>query len=698
MADADGEFTLVVDTRGVVRDGDPPLADPAHYLGRPWSEVLDCRDSPDLITHALGTGRRVVLPPFVARLPGGAELALAGMVAPTATAGAVLRLWRLPGVQESGVAPAAGDVVAMVGVDHLSYGADWGVARTDDLLRDARDSLADIVRSRDRVGAAGASSVALLLREVSCAEAADMGRALLSHLRRSVLPGHPGARGARFSLGLADCEGDALVALVAAQNALSLAQYAGGDEAIHVAGPGDGERLTGRVLAAAMALPGPVAAPGETAARPEPAAKRHAAAPPVAPLERDIDGYVADNMEGAVDQAMFLARFDMPVAIVGPAGTGKLYVARIIHEQSGAPADLFQPIDCRELRSRSAAIKRIGQELARGEGRTLVFKSPHLMHPDAQNKLARQVSTRILADVTPRRYLPPMKLVALFPEPLPVLLRRGRVTEALASAFAGFPIEVPPIRDRKQAVLRWAHKILLQEGAARDRDMRGFTPDAEQAMLNYEWPGNISEMRQCIRDALEKTDRNWLTPVDLGLFKGIDPEGTAVDEQPFLVLAARTEQAPEAYTPSTLEALDTALGAAVQALLEHELIKPLGQWLEDDLVAAALDRYRGDLSRSAAFLGTRPRNISRWQPKIAEREEERAASSLWQAPRRLLREWVRETPQSEESPLVLLHDKLMRHVLAQAAGLSVAKRAAIMGVSTPTYNKRLRELEQTSAR
>ena len=81
---------------------------------------------------------------------------------------------------------------------------------------------------------------------------------------------------------------------------------------------------------------------------------------------------------------------------------------------------------------------------------------------------------------------------------------------------------MPPIKDRKQAVLRWAHKILGQEGVLRDRDMKGFTPDAEQAMLLYDWPGNISEMRQCIYDALEKTDKDWLTPVDLGLFNGIN--------------------------------------------------------------------------------------------------------------------------------------------------------------------------------
>ena len=113
--------------------------------------------------------------------------------------------------------------------------------------------------------------------------------------------------------------------------------------------------------------------------------------------------------------------------------------------------------------------------------------------------------------------------------------------------------------------------------------------------------------------------------------------------------------------------------------------------MEDDLELAALDRYRGDLRRTADFLHTKPRNISRWLPKIELREDERNGSSLWQNPRRLLREWVRESPQSEESPLLLMEQKLMAHVNEQAAALSSAMRARILGVSTPTYLKRVRE-------
>jgi DNA-binding NtrC family response regulator len=418
------------------------------------------------------------------------------------------------------------------------------------------------------------------------------------------------------------------------------------------------------------------------------------------PLETGIDGYVRDNMEGAVDQAIFLAGLDVPVAIIGARGTGKMYVAQIIHQQTGAAADMLEAIDCREFRSRNEAIRRIGKALTQSAGKTLVFKSPHLMHADAQLKLARQISTRTLADVSPPRYLPPSKLVALFPDNLEYLVRHSGLTEKLASVFAAYPIHVPPIRDRKQAVLRWAHKILGQECARRDRSIRGFTRDAEQALLLHDWPGNISEMRQLIVGALERTDKAWITPVDLGLFKGISPDGAeAVPEsQPFLAVVEADSNAEQDYAPSALEQLDVALGEAVNALMTQELIKPLGSWLDDDVVLAACDRYRGELRHAAEFLHTKSRNISRWMPKIMAREAQRNASSLWQEPQGLVRAWIRESGQLSQSPLEIAQNLLMSHVAKQCDNVSVAQRAQIMGVSTPTYHKRLQEALEHQAR
>ena len=167
-------------------------------------------------------------------------------------------------------------------------------------------------------------------------------------------------------------------------------------------------------------------------------------------------------------------------------------------------------------------------------------------------------------------------------------------------------------------------------------------------------------MRSCISEALEKTDKTWLTPVDLGLFDGIDPDGShyVQESTPFLTAPATEEVSQDSYQPTALESLNVALGQAVRAVLELEVQKPLGTWLDDELVLATMERYREDAPRASEFLHTRSRNIGRWMPKIRAREEERSTGALWQTPRRLIREWVRESSQMEESPMLLLQKKL----------------------------------------
>lgn len=692
------DLQVLLDADGIILEASPSLS---RVLGAPGTTLIGQRWQNALVTdeisqELLGTAMACALPVTLPALIVGDAGVFAGTSQPVVFEGEPvcrLVLWSLPMRQQlAGLEGATGaDVLALLGVDQLRYDNQWSVRDTASLLQVVREQLLIIVREMDVVSGVCGNTVAVLLRDLDESAASGLCRALLSHLNASIAE----LEGLRLTVGLTRVmpREKTLQALLRAQRSMLLAQRGTGAGLIRAAEPDDHAFIMGQVLhntvieTQATSIPALPTTPDNQA----PAAGIDSL-PPIAPIEKDIEGYVVDNMEGAVDQAVFLAGLDVPVGIVGPAGTGKMYIARIIHEQRGLAPDLLVAVDCREFRSRASATRRVAAELRAGEGRTLVFKSPHMMHPEVQQKLARQIATRTLADASPARYLPDIKFVALFPEPLDALVRRGELLPALASVFAGFPIQVPPIRDRKQAVLRWAHKILGQEAAQRDRLMQGFTPDAERAMLAYPWPGNISEMRLCIHSALDRTDKDWLTPVDLGLYDGIDAQGVnagAVQEA-FLSLAQEPASSQRDYEPTADERLDQALGEAVHDMLKLALIKPLGAWLEDDLVLAVLERYRDDVPKAAAFLHTSARNVRRWLPKIAAREAERTASNLWHKPASTVRDWVREVPPPSSSPITSMQDKLMRHLVEQGGALSSAKRAQVMGVSTPTYLKRLR--------
>lgn len=403
-----------------------------------------------------------------------------------------------------------------------------------------------------------------------------------------------------------------------------------------------------------------------------------------------LDGYVLDNMEGAVDQAAFLARTETPVAIIGARGTGKMYIARILHAQGGGRADSLIAIDCREFRSREDANRRIRQALLAGAGKTLVFKSPQLMSAEAQLKLARQMATRLLADAETPTYLPAVRFVALFPDTLQALVAQGVLQRKLASVFAAYPIRVPPMRHRQRAILRWAHKILSQECASRSILVKGFTPEAEQAMRQHPWHGNISEIRQRVVRALEqKPGGEWLTPVDLRLFLG--DRATSLGLEPPLQGFAGHDFCSGSYSPSAREELERALAERVNQLLLAEEHLPLGTWLEDEIVLAALVRYRGQHGPSADFLQTSRRNIVRWLPAIRDRQPLRDGRALWQEPARLAADWVRGLGSAGASPLLTGQGLLLELLEAQRDIATVEVRAQMLGVSRPTYGRRLRE-------
>ncbi|GAB5451371.1 MAG: hypothetical protein Hals2KO_16990 [Halioglobus sp.] len=680
--------------------------DETELTGLSWRDVLTGDEATTaIVAQGLAARQYVMLPPFLVTRENDSDVILGGITMPQTSIHAInLLLWPLLDETLGGLQPlpASGDTLAVIGVENLRYSSDTATEQLSMLMDFIASSLAEIVRSADVVSAPLGSAVVVNLRAVDLESARDICRALLSHLHRLLKQEGELASVAHLCAGLAHVspQRSVLSTLLSANHAFALARTGGAGQQVRIEASGDYQLLVASAInhgGALRAQPIEAEATATPVAAPVKPATSRRIVPQVQPVERDIDGYVVDNMEGAVDQALFLAGLDTPVAIIGPAGTGKMYVAKVMHDTTGAEPGALVQIDCREFRGRKSADAKISSALARSAGQTLVFKSPQLMHADVQQKLARQIRTRVLADSSPPRALERVKFIALFPQSLERLMRKGELTEALAGAFGGYPIYVPPIKDRKQAVLRWAHKILVQEGEQRDRAMRGFTPDAEQAMLLYDWPGNISEMRQCISDALDKTDKTWLTPVDLGLFDGIDPEGShfVPESAPFLSAPEPDGSVSDAYEPSTLESLDVALGQAVRAVLELELIKPLGTWLEDEMVAAAMERYREDTPRAAEFLHTRSRNISRWMPKISAREAERAASALWQTPRRLVREWVRECSQLEDSPMLMLQDRLLAHLEEQAGSLSAAKRARLLGVSTPTYMKRLKQRADT---
>jgi DNA-binding NtrC family response regulator len=224
-----------------------------------------------------------------------------------------------------------------------------------------------------------------------------------------------------------------------------------------------------------------------------------------------------------------LKHSDATVLITGESGTGKELVARSIHEHSprtrgpfvavnaGAlPGELLESEMFGHVRGAfTGAVKdRIGRfEMA--SGGTLFLDEVGDLPLPLQVKLLR-----VLQDGTFERLgesasrASEARVIAATNVDLPAAISEGRFREDLYYRLRVVPIEVPPLRARREDIEPLARAILARVGARQGRALR-FSPDALRVLLRHDWPGNVRELENAIEYAVAVCRGQTLLPEDL---------------------------------------------------------------------------------------------------------------------------------------------------------------------------------------
>ncbi len=219
----------------------------------------------------------------------------------------------------------------------------------------------------------------------------------------------------------------------------------------------------------------------------------------------------------ALARAEAVAATDYPVVLLGESGTGKELFARFIHARSGRQSGPFIPVNCgavpRELfeselfghtrgafTGATASRRGLFEE---AEGGTLFLDEVAEIPPDQQVKFLRVLQegeVKRIGDSSVRRV--DVRIICATNRDLSREVSEGRVREDLYYRIHVMPIRLPPLRERRVDLLPLARHLLEREAAAMGREMQGFTPAAEQKILDYPWPGNVRELENRIRQAL----------------------------------------------------------------------------------------------------------------------------------------------------------------------------------------------------
>lgn len=234
--------------------------------------------------------------------------------------------------------------------------------------------------------------------------------------------------------------------------------------------------------------------------------------------------------------AELVAPTDMSVLILGESGTGKEHIARTIHAQSKRATGPFVAIDCGVQSNELAVSELFGHlkgaftgassdkkgkfEVAKGG--TLFLDEIGNLSYEVQVKLLRALQERIITPLGGNREIPvDVRILAATNETLWGRVQEGAFREDLYHRLNEFSLHVPALRERLEDLPDFIAFFIEQANSDLGKSVRGLTDETRRLLENYDWPGNLRELRNVIKRAVLLTGEGLIAksalPTDLAL-------------------------------------------------------------------------------------------------------------------------------------------------------------------------------------
>jgi two-component system, NtrC family, response regulator PilR len=304
------------------------------------------------------------------------------------------------------------------------------------------------------------------------------------------------------------------------------------------------------------------------------------------PRNQATDGLVGQSppLERVRAMVAKVARSQAPVHISGESGTGKELVARMIHETGPRREGPFVPINCGAIPTELMESEFFGHKkgsftgavsdkiglVQTAEGGTLFLDEVADLPLHMQVKLLRVIQEKTIRPVGQANEVAvDVRILSATHKNLGELVAEGSFREDLFYRINVIGLQVPPLRDRGEDVLMLAHHALTRLAAEQGVPTPHLTSAAQDALLDYRFPGNVRELENILERALTLCSGQEIDVADLQLREDSSDE-----------TAART---------------GTDRGGA-----------PLGTQLEEierDAIVAALEQTRYNKTAAAKLLG-----------------------------------------------------------------------------------------------
>jgi len=238
-------------------------------------------------------------------------------------------------------------------------------------------------------------------------------------------------------------------------------------------------------------------------------------------LEEDAAGDDAAERIVGQSPAMFevykrigqVGSTDVTVLVRGESGTGKELVARAIYQHSQRAQQPFIAVNCAAIPETlleselfghekgaftGALTKKIGRfEVANGG--TIFLDEIGDLPLDLQAKLLRVLQEGEFERVGSSETIKvDVRIIAATNRDLELAIKQGKFREDLFYRLNVFPIQLPPLRERKEDIALLVRYFVRKHGAKLGKKLESITENTMQALSSYSWPGNIRELENVI--------------------------------------------------------------------------------------------------------------------------------------------------------------------------------------------------------
>jgi DNA-binding NtrC family response regulator len=351
----------------------------------------------------------------------------------------------------------------------------------------------------------------------------------------------------------------------------------------------------------------------------------------------------ARSMQPVVRMGKRAAASNIPVLILGESGVGKELLARAIQGASERAGRPFVTVNCGAIPenlvesilfghmkgSFTGAHDNHNGKFVEAHGGTLFLDEVGELPLDMQVKLLRVLQEGEVDPVGSKRPVKvDVRIISATNKDLTKLVEAGQFREDLFYRLNVFPIEAPPLRERKEDIAALVERFIARFNAEEGRAVRGASAQTMQMLIGFDWPGNVRQLENSVFRAVILCEGDYLQLEDFPQISGVHAvhsEDAANDARPLEIPAPANDHIAEVHAR-----LAQSIAHAEEVQPPVEIFDNGGhlrqlEQIERDLIELAIDHYAGHMSEVARRLGIGRSTLYR---KLREYGlEEKAASA-----------------------------------------------------------------------